>query len=109
MNEPEIVSEIDRLPSRRRTLASAGVALLALAGLGSGKAQALAPKGRRIGRELQPDQALQMLKEHGIINRDVTFERMEAVSRQLGSGGGQPWAYKWCLIVKGKFCYRDDA
>ena len=61
------------------------------------------------GKELSPDQALQLMKEHGIINRNVTWEKLEEVSRLVGSGGGKPWVYKWCVIVKGKFIYRDDA
>ena len=98
------------LPSRRTTLASVGAAAIALIGFGSGSgSKAATPGARPRGRELSPDEALRLMKEQGIINKDVTWARMEEVSRRLGSGGGNPWIYKWCVIVKNKFVYRDDA
>jgi hypothetical protein len=63
----------------------------------------------RPGLELAPDQALKLLKDHGIVNKDITWEKLEQVSKRLGSGGGSPWAAKWCFIVKGKNIYQDDA
>lgn len=63
----------------------------------------------RPGIDLAPDQALKLLKDHGIVNKNVTWEKLEEVSRRLGSGGGSPWAARWTFIVKGKHIYQDDA
>lgn len=67
------------------------------------------------------DEALDLLKSTGIVREDMTWDRMEAISRELGfnktstrmsggssgSSGGSTRA--WTLIVKGKWIWKDDA
>jgi hypothetical protein len=54
------------------------------------------------------DEALKLMIEHGIINKGMTWAKIEEISKKIGisTGGSEPG--KWCCIVKGKFIYRDD-
>jgi hypothetical protein len=57
------------------------------------------------------DEALELMKKHGIINKDMTWEKIAQIaeSEGLATRGGGTSAMKWSFWVKGKFIHRDDA
>jgi hypothetical protein len=47
-------------------------------------------------------EALDLLKEHGIVNKDMTWEKIEEISKTLALNNDGPVALAWYFVVKDK-------
>jgi hypothetical protein len=53
-------------------------------------------------------EALELLKQHGIINKDMTWDKIEETSKRIGLNQVGDFKEAWNFIVKNKWIYKDD-